>query len=221
MMKRPVLIFGINPISEMVYDSICRQGDTATVKMEGFVVDDRYYRDKSYCGMTVYPYSKAVAMAKDFGIIVCVGYGGMNSHRQEVFMRLKDDGWCIENYIDPTAKVHTDKIGTGNVILEDVHIDVKANIGDGNIFAARTLIGHHNVVGNFNFFSYNVIIAGAVHIGDRCFLGINSTIQNNIVLADETLVGGGGYISEDICEGGKVYAPTRSRCLSHPSKYYF
>lgn len=202
----PVLIFGANELAEkLLYRLEHRFNPENWKKMLGFIVDDDFYDAETFCDYPVYRYSDAMEKyISTAEIFLCVGYKKMNENRKSVFQRLQRDGWEIANYVDPSAMINTKHIGSGNIIFEDVRIDVKSHIGDSNIFNQGTLIGHHSTIGNFNWFVH-AGIAGHVKIGDCCFLGMNSGVANDVSIADKTLVGGGCFIGNSIIHKNTAY----------------
>ena len=210
---KDVLLFGISELSERIAYYIDCGESFKPFSVKGFVIDDDYYSTDNFSGKKVYRYSEAKEkFLQTASIIICIGYKKMNENRKQIFYRLRDDGWNIENFISSQATIHTDKIGTGNIFLCKTYIDFKSIVGDGNIFDSAHL-GHHSCVGNFNFFSYSTVIGGKVKIGDCCFFGMNSTIRNNLTLLDKTLIGAGCYVSRDTPDPGLCYAPQKNVCL--------
>ena len=133
----------------------------------------------------------------------------MNSFRAKKTAEAERKGYEILTYIHPSAVVNANKMGKGNIVMENVTIGPFVEIGDGNVFWANAHVAHHTCVGNYNFFTISVAVAGNIRIGDFCFFGNNCTIKNYLDIADRTLVGAGCYISKSTEPCG-VYVPQRS-----------
>lgn len=208
-----LLIFGCNDFAELMCENIRRGWSAQEYEVNGFVIDDVYYTNSTYCGNTVYRYSKIDRFfaREEISILVCIGYRHMNLGRKKIFARLAQDGWRIASYYDKTAIVRTNDFGIGNIVCDGVNIGVKSRIGDGNIFYPNALLAHHSVVGDFNFFAVSSSVAGRVKIGNQCFFGNNSSTKDNISIADETLVGAGGYLNHTVDEVGHVYKAVACR----------
>ena len=211
-MKNEFLIFGDSVLAEVLYETI-QQDDADRYSIVGFVVDDAFFSNANFCGKRVYKYSelKNYFNQSDVEILLAVGYKNMNRFRQKLYLRLKQDGWRIGNYINRHAVVRAKNIGTGNIILDGVNIGIKAELGNGNIFYPNSLLAHHSVVGDFNFFAISSSIAGYVTIGNNCFFGNNSATKDYINIESSTLVGAGCYLGNDVTEVGKVLVPEKCR----------
>ena len=199
-------IFGANELAEKLSYLITQSpNEREQREFAGFVVDDNFYSEESFCGYPVYRYSSVKEKYRaNSDIYVCVGYKSMNENRKKVFRRLEDDGWNFATYIDPQATIRTDCIGKANLIFEGVRIDVGVKIGDANIFNAGTLIGHHSIIGSFNWFVH-AGIAGNVRIGECCFFGMNSGVADGVHIADKTLVGGGCFMGSNVIASNTAY----------------
>ena len=212
------LIFGNKDLAELVFETII-QDDADKYDILGFVVDDAYYNEEDKCcGEHVYRYSEISSCfdKAEIGIIVCVGYTNMNSGREAVFKKLKQDGWKISEYVNRYAIVRAIEWGEGNIVLDGVNIGVKTKVGNGNIFGPGTLWGHHSEMKDYNFFSAAVSVAGHVRLGSRCFCGNNCTIKDKIVIADKTVVGAGCYLNHNVTKTDTVWAS--QGCVKLPSE---
>lgn len=216
------LIFGINDFAEIVYENISHDTSEERKKIDGFVVDDEYYRAENFCGLPVYRYSKLKVFftPSDTGIIVCIGYSGMNEFRKKIFERLSCDGWYISSFIDDRAIVNSKEIGEGSIIMDGANIGTKCVIGKGNIFYPNSLLAHHSVVGDYNFFAISSSVAGHVTIKNQCFFGNNSCTKNGISVADRTLIGAGTYISCNIEKKGTTIVPMRSQEIQYDNSRF-
>lgn len=210
-MKKKFLIFGDSVLAEVLYETI-QQDDSDRYSIVGFVVEDVFFSNANFCGKRVYKYSelKNYFNQSDVEILLAVGYKNMNRFRQKLYLRLKQDGWKIGNYINRHAVVRAQNIGVGNIILDCVNIGIKAVIGNGNIFYPNSLLAHHSTVGDFNFFAISSSIAGYVTIGNNCFFGNNSATKDHICIATKTFIGAGCYLGCDVFEEGQGFVPAKS-----------
>ena len=211
------VIFGTNAFSELLKESI--EWVEPNIKVEGFTVDDSFYKEDVFCELPIWKYSElSKKITSDIEILVSVGYTDMNDHRKRIFSQLNKDGYKIASYIDPESIVRTKDLGTGNIVLAGSYIGIKCKIGDGNIFFNNSSLSHHCIINNFNFFAPNVSIAGCVKIGNNCFFGNNSCTRDNIFISDYSLIGAGTYINNDIKINNKVFVPKRCINLNKNSK---
>ncbi len=139
-----------------------------------------------------------------FLVLPTVGYTKMNSLRKTIVNIFRDKGYSFYSFIHPTATIYGDKIGEGNIILEQVNIGMHTEFGSFNMVFNGCQLSHHGKIGDYNHFSPAVALGGNVTIKDRCFFGINSTIRDSIVIEEATLVGAGCYINKSTTKGAVI-----------------
>ena len=201
-----IYIFGINNYSK----NICYQVHKHTcIKIKGFVVDYEYINSspKEYCGLPVKVFDDIPI--NNTGIFIGLGFRNMNEGRKKIFIKCKQKGIKILNFIHPSACVDTENIGEGNMIFHQAIIGEDAVIGDGNIFRGGTLLAHDSLIGNFNYFAPHACIGGETTIGSLCFFGLNSTVKSKVEIGDKVLIGANTYVSKNI-KDNKVLVPQRA-----------
>lgn len=149
---------------------------------------------------------------KVVSVLPSIGYTEMNKRRESVVEELKDKGYGFYNFVHPSVHWYGNKIGEGNIILEETTICMNSTIGDYNIIFNNCAISHDVTIGNYNHFSPGVAVSGYVTIGNYCFIGTNATIKNEIEIADLTLVGAGAYVRKSTNEES-VIVPAESQIL--------
>ena len=94
---RNILIFGAQAFSGRLFELLAK--DEPQNIFLGFVIDDEYYKADTLCGQKIYPYStlKKNFSAAEVEILICIGYVNMNRTREEIFTRIRRDGWKIGN----------------------------------------------------------------------------------------------------------------------------
>lgn len=100
----------------------------------------------------------------------------------------------------------TTKVGHGNIIFPDVHIDHFTEIGDNNVISALCCIAHHNKIGSHNLFGPGCLFSGSVTIGSKCTFGSGIIVQPNVIVGDEVTVPSGTVIVRDIPSGTHIRA---------------
>lgn len=177
-----------------------------------FTVDEKYKTSNEFCGLPVVSFEKITDLypPEKYGLFIAIGYTKMNAAREEKYIKAKELGYKLPNYISSNATVLTDKIGDNNFILEDNTIQPFVSIGNNNVIWSGNHIGHHGVIGNHCFITSQVTISGRVNIADNCFLGVNSTFRDHINVAYKTLVGAHAWISKDTNEFD-VYVPESTK----------
>jgi sugar O-acyltransferase (sialic acid O-acetyltransferase NeuD family) len=128
---------------------------------------------------------------------------GENSHRQKLFMMLKETGFYFPNLIANSSILKQEMIiGTGNVICEKAYIGPKVKIGNNNIFNTSCLVEHECEIGNHSHIAPNCAISGRTKMGDNVFMGISSTVIDKISICSDVIVGAGGVVVKDISVPG-------------------
>lgn len=215
--NKKLIIFGINDFAELVYNYIVK--DIPDIDIAAFTVNSKYMpSSKKYNDIDVVPFEdiEKIYQSNEYKILVCVGYKNMNINRKELFEGVKNKGYEIADFIHSDAKVYSNNIGIGNIILPEVIIEPFVEIGCGNIFYTKCLISHHTKIGNFNFFAVDCCVAGHVSIENNSFLGANSTIRNGINIGSYSLIGASAYVNKNVNEYNAVM-PAKSIISSKKS----
>ena len=190
------IIFGNHSFSELMCEYIENYMD---IRVEAFTVNSSYINCKKIMGIDVVPYEnlKESYSPKETSILVTSGYRGMSELRKRISLEVLEMGYSLQSFIHPSANLYGDRIGQGNIILENVIIGKHVCIGDGNILWNGVNISHHSIINNYNFLAPSCVIGGRVHMGDNCFCGLNSTIKGGINVENYTLIGASAYLDRD------------------------
>lgn len=214
------VVCGIGDFSDIISDLIER---VLKYNIVAYALDNEYYMPGLWNNnKEVIPVSDILKRFPPDQYDAAIGFIGRDrfENREKRYKMLKDFGYKVDNLIHPSAVISSNKIGNGNIILENCVIGWKASLGNGNIMWPLSSVNHHDIVGDFNNISPGVSTSGAVRIGSHCFLGNNSTYKNRVTVSDYTLVGAGAYISQDT-ESNSVYVPGRSVKLSKTSDQFY
>lgn len=215
-----IIIFGLEQFAGQMYRLLNRSPE---VRVEAFCVGKEYMPlGGERGGIPIVPFEdlEKYFRPSEYSILFCIGYTHMNQIRKKYMDEALARGYSVAGYRHPTALIQTDKIGYGNIFMENVIIGQGAEIGNGNIFWPAAHVAHHTSIGNFNFFTISVAVAGNIQIHDFCVFGANSTVKNGIEINDGTLVGAGAYISHST-EAWSVYTPPRTYKLEGKSSLDF
>lgn len=208
-----VLFFGITDLAQIIYHFLKNDN---TYEICGFVVDKKFMPNKKYIfnkPIIDFDVLQRNFSPKEYSFFLCVGYNKMNKPRKQIYNKLKNMGYTVENFIHKDAKVYTKDIGDGNIFLAGATIDPYTTIGNGNIFFTDSLLSHHSIMGNFNFMAVKSCITGHTTIKNNCFFGAHSTIKNGLKINSYTLVGANSYVCKDTSKYS-VIVPKRSLLLN-------
>jgi sugar O-acyltransferase (sialic acid O-acetyltransferase NeuD family) len=193
---KKVIIFGLGDNAELAHYYFSNDSDYEVV---AFTVNQEYKNVDLFCGLPVIEFEDINSQYNkdDCHMFIAMGYGKMNSDRENVYNKAKLDGWKFANYISSRATILTESIGDNNFILEDNTIQPFVSIGNNNVIWSGNHIGHHGTIGDHNFITSQVTISGRVNITHNCFIGVNSSIRDHIKISEFTLVGAHSWISKN------------------------
>lgn len=193
-----VLIFGTGDFAEVLYEKLRAQQEC----VDGFVINEKYITDRTFSGLPVLPYEHLKkclgAEEKVAFYLAVIGKKSMFQQREEVYQRIKADGYEIKNFISNRAIVQTEQIGDGNIIMENVVIEQHCVLGNGNIIWPNVVLPHHNRVGSFNNLSPSASFSGYATVENHCFVGNNACLNNRVQVHDRALVGAGVFAAHDV-----------------------
>ncbi len=170
-------------------------------EVAGFTVDRGYMESDNLCHLPVIPFDDVEAQfsPKTYKMLIAVGYVQNNKIRKERYLKSKEMGYQLINFVSPNSIIHPETpIGDNCVIGHYVVISPDAKIGNNVIIASGCMIGHDVVIGDHCFFSPGVNVAGSVDIGTGSFFGANATIRNRVTIGKECVIGAGAILLENI-----------------------
>jgi UDP-3-O-[3-hydroxymyristoyl] glucosamine N-acyltransferase len=146
-----------------------------------------------------------------------VGYAQMNQVRAARYLRAKEMGYELVNYVSSHCTFLTDTpVGDNCFILEDNTIQPFVRIGNNVTLWSGNHIGHDSIIEDHCFLASQIVVSGRVRIGPYCFIGVNVTLRNAITIAPHTLLGAGAIVMKDTIEHG-VYIPSRTKLFQKKS----
>ena len=203
-----IVIFGANDLGRLLKYYI--EKDTKRV-IAAFVMNKEYVKNNEFCGLPVVPFETMNDLfnPSQYEILLAIGNSKMNNIRKKIFYESKQKGYTIASYIHSSCSIHTDKIGEGNILLENCLVYPFSSIGCGNLLWDHVLISHDCTVGDFNTFSSYADLCGYVTIGNNGYYGKHCVINEHLHMADYTLVGAAGYAKKN-SKPYSVIIPARS-----------
>lgn len=178
----------------------------------GFSVNQEYIIGDTFYNLPVFPIENIFNLfpPNDCDVFVAVGYSKMNEVRKNLYLKMKELGYYLPNYISPKCSfLSEESIGDNNFILEDNTIQPFVKIGSNNVLWSGNHIGHDVEIGNHNFITSQVVVSGFTKIKNSTFIGVNATLRDDIIIADKTLVAAGSIIMKSTKEE-EVYLPAQS-----------
>lgn len=211
-----IIIFGNHEFAKMIAEYVQKYTNN---EICGFVVNKQYIRENQILGLPVIEFENIEEKfdKSKYKILITLGYNNMNLLRKRIFDEVQRKGYEITSFIHPSASINSEKIGNGNIFLENVFIGPYTQIGNGNIFWNGVNISHNADIKDYNYFSPSATLAGNVKVANNCFFGTNCTIKNGVNISNKTIIGAGCYLSTDTLDGD-VYVPVRSIKLEKDSE---
>lgn len=183
--------------------------------VESFCVSSEYYTEgDTFCGRPVICLDDLPQLYGEgnFEVYMTVRYGDMNQNRAQAFAMCEQRGFDIANYIHPSSKNYSSKMGRGNIVFPNVYIADFSEIGDGNIIWYNSFISSDTVIGNFNWLVH-IQLAGNTIIGNNCFMGNSSGTNNSVTIGDFNLISAGVIVANST-KDNTVILPSKNKVLN-------
>jgi sugar O-acyltransferase (sialic acid O-acetyltransferase NeuD family) len=197
---KKVVIFGNQSTAREAFFFLKYYSDYEVV---GFTVDKEYLASESLFQLPVSPFDivETTFPPDQHKMLIAVGYAQNNKIRKERYLRSKELGYALINFVSPKSIIYPETtIGDNCVIGHHTVVSADAKIGNNVIIGHNCTIGHDVVIGDHCFFSCGVSVAGRVNIGSCCYFGTNSTIRNRVSIGNACVIGAGAIILEDTGE---------------------
>lgn len=131
--------------------------------------------------------------------IVCVGQIKSAQIRENLYKKLKREGFRIPVIISPFAYVSPRaKIGEGTMIMHGAVVNTDVVIGKNCIINTNSVIEHEVKIGNHCHVSTGSILNGNVTLGNKSFLGSGSVIREKIKIGDNCIVGANTFLKKNL-----------------------
>ena len=136
--------------------------------------------------------------AKDYKVVLGIGYSNLNQNREAIFNRIKSMGYTLETYIHPSAVVHYGAtIGEGSMVLSNSVVEPFAEIGCNSLIWSNCTIAHHSKVHSHCWIASNTVLSGEASIKDLSFIGVGCTIVNKVTVEKLNIIGAGSLITKN------------------------
>lgn len=127
--------------------------------------------------------------------VVCIGYMGKGSLRQNLYNSLKNIGFNLPIIKDPTSIIsETADIGEGSFIGKRAIVNAEAKIGKMTIINTMALVEHECTVSDFTHVAVSAVLCGQVSVGKAAFIGANATVIQGRTILPRQIVPAGAII---------------------------
>ncbi|WP_235264444.1 acetyltransferase [Francisella philomiragia] len=112
--------------------------------------------------------------------VVTIGHVTTNNLRKNVYIKLKQLGFCLPVIVSPRAYVSRhSSVAQGTIVMHDALINSNVSIGENCIINTKALVEHDSVIENHCHISTSSVINGTVRVKEDSFFGSNSVSNNN------------------------------------------
>lgn len=192
--KISLYIYGCGVTAKSVYAYF---KDHPQYLIDGFVVDEEFYRERRVCGLPLLSFQRLTETDKsNHSFIVCIGYSNLNKNREKIYENLVADGCKIISLYDSSYEDLNIDVGDGSIIMPGASIQPFTSIGRSVIVWPGAIVGHDTVIGDFCWLTAGSAIGGNSTIGDYTFVGIQSVVADGVRIGKSNLIGGGVYVSK-------------------------
>ena len=142
--------------------------------------------------------------------------------RKTIYERVKADGYCLPNLIDPLANIKDISVlGEGNIIQDYVHISPSGVlIGNNNVFMTFCRIAHDCQVGDHCVFTSSTNASGKVIVEDRVYVGTGDKIRDKIQLRHDSIIGMGSIVTKTVEEYSVVVGSPAKEIRKNTGKVF-
>ena len=192
-----VIVYGAGGFSEIFYHEACMYG---AIEIVAFTVDRAYMVAEAFCGLPVVPFEEVVTLfpPEEYGMLVVTSPRRFRV-RKEMYLKAKERGYTLANYISPRAIVEPGvRMGDNNIIFSDVFIGHHAVLGNDNIIRQKVYLGHQSEVKDHNVIVAGCTLGGCSKIGNLSFFGLGMVGRDGVTYGEEAFVGLGSVVTKDV-----------------------
>ncbi len=212
-MNKPIIIFGIGKIAEVVHYYAVNECDFV---VEAFCVDEAYRNVSEWKGYPVVSTEELVQKypSQDYDAFVAVGYQNLNRLREEKCNLLIGMGYKLVSIISPTINTQQNIVyGWNCFIMSPSLIHPFVQLGNNVFVWSGAVVGHHSKLHDNTWVTSGANIAGNVEVGKNCFIAINATIANEVTIGDKCFLGANTLVSKSL-EDERVVISENSKALN-------
>ena len=203
-MDRPLVLFGLGKIADVVFDCLTQESDRRVV---AFTCEREHCDRESWHGRPTIPYERLVEAypPDNHDLMIAIGYQNINRERARLCAIAREYGYTLVTHISPRASLHANvSVGETCLIMEGVSIQAGARVGSNVFLWSNATIGHHSSVRDHCYFASGTTIGGGASVGERCFAGLNATVGHEIEIGDGCFLGAGTLITRS-CPDQSVF----------------
>lgn len=187
-----IVMFGAGKVADVVYHHIKHAG---THNVIAFTTDAEHVPDDgTFHGKPIVPFESVETRypADRYGMLVAIGYHGLNEVRRTRYEAAKAKGYELVSYVSPRAGVgNWLRMGDNCIILDNATIEPGVTLGNDVVVWSNALIGHHSVIEDHCWIAGQAVFGGTAHLGESSFVGLGAIVGHEVELGSRTMLGAG------------------------------
>ena len=194
---KKLIVYGAGCYGEIFYHEVCMYN---SVEIVAFTVNQAYLDTPEFCGLPVVPFEevKKVFPPEEYDMVVLTSPKKIRT-RKDMYVKAKELGYNLANYVSPRAIIEPGVImGDNNIIFSDAFIGHHAILGNDNIIRQKVYLGHQSEMKDHNIIVANCTLGGRSKIGSLSFFGLGMVGRDCVSYGDEAFVGLGSVVTKDV-----------------------
>ena len=219
MKSKKLIIYGSGETAEIAADYFIHDSDYEVI---AFTVDKNYLVESFVNNIPVVEFEEITQLfpPNDFEMFVAASFGKLNQTRTIMYLKAKDKGYKLANYVSSKAFIwHNVELGENVFIFENNVIQYKVKIGNNVTLWSGNHIGHQTIIEDNCFISSHVVISGFCRIGKNSFLGVNTSFNDEIDFGKNNVTGNGTVIVKN-ADSGFVYVGNPAKAIKSSYEVY-
>jgi sugar O-acyltransferase (sialic acid O-acetyltransferase NeuD family) len=194
-----IVIVGNTEFAKIMHQYISRD---QRYKPVAFAVDEAYITETTLLGL---PVRNLKSLTREYAtdshsLLLAIGYSNLLRAREQLFKRMRAANYNILRYIHPDARVYSEQIGAGSIIMPNAVIDAYASIGDNSVVWANCTVAHNAKVGDHCWLASGCVLSGGAQLRANTFVGVNATVVNDVVVEQYNIVGANALVNKNTAE---------------------
>lgn len=202
---KKLVIYGAGELARMFLAELLR---SKLYEVAAFTVDEKYIDTDKVMGLPLLPFETVETRyaPDEYAMVALCGYKSMRA-RRAMYLRAKEKGYPLINYVSPDAVVDfgVEFKGDNNIVMANAVIGFDSVFGSNNIIRQNVYLGHEATVGDDNIISSACCIGGKSTIGSLNYLGLSVTCRDHAVIGNECLIGMGSVVTKPIDDYATAY----------------
>jgi sugar O-acyltransferase (sialic acid O-acetyltransferase NeuD family) len=108
------------------------------------------------------------------------------------------------NLIHPSVDISMVKLGVGNIVYDNVNLDVESSLGDFNIIYYGSGVGHETKVGDYNLIAQNAMVGARCTVGNGNLIANGVTVSLGLSIGNFNKIGVGSVVIESLADKQSV-----------------